>query len=384
MKVKRLEWFRPYLKLVFLLIFVLAVFSYAMFQGGFVSWFLFYSVMTVLVCTTLIAIYPFRVKRVERQASKEILQAGEKLTIKVTIHKRAIQPFFFVRIQDVIPRNLGKYEENGCLFFFSFQRRLVFSYTVSDVKRGSHTFGKLTLVFGDLFGLFERTSTIDCETKVVVYPHFQKLKSIPAVGKPRQLEGMHIRQSLEEDRSLAGVRQYVPGDRLTSIDWKQSARSSHLMTKEFESYQGEGVVVAFDSYCNLASERKFEQSIELAASLLATFTEKQSSPTIAVRYRGWMSLSVTERSIGQGLLLLAGVAPTNQTVKALDVIYRDWQGMHVYFVCSELNKQVVKACSTMVDQGAILTLCLVQLTNQDRAHLNELEKLKVHMYIKNE
>ncbi|MFC0560718.1 DUF58 domain-containing protein [Halalkalibacter alkalisediminis] len=384
MSVKWLERFRPYIKLVFLLIFVLTVFSYAMFQGGFVSWFLFYSVMTVLVFTILVAIYPFRVKCVEREVSKEVLQAGENLTITITVYKRALQPFFFVRIQDVIPPNLGNYEESGFLFFFSFQRKLVFSYTVYDVKRGSHTFEKLTLAFGDLFGLFERKSTLDFETTVVVYPHFQKLKKIPAEGRPRQLEGMHIRQSFEEDRSLAGVRQYVPGDRLTSIDWKQSARSSHLMTKEFESYQGEGVVVAFDSYCNLATERKFEQSIELAASLVATFTEKQTFPNMAVRSHNWMCLNVTERSIGQGLLLLAKVVATNQSVKVIDGIYREWQGMHVYFVCSELNKQVVKACSTMIDQGVVLTLCLVSLMDQDRVHLQDLENLGVSLFITNE
>ncbi|WP_227939193.1 DUF58 domain-containing protein [Alkalihalobacillus deserti] len=375
---------RPYFKFLFLIGFVLTVFSYSMFQGGFVSWFLFYSVMTVLVSTILIAIYPFRIDRLERLVSKDVLQVGEKLTLTITIHKRAFQPFFFVRVQDVIPRKLGNYKESGSLFFFSFQRRLVFSYTVYDVKRGSHTFEKLTMVFGDLFGLFERTSTINCETTVLVYPRFQKLKSIPANGSPRQLEGLQVMKSFEEDRSLAGVRQYVPGDRLTSIDWKQSARSAHLMTKEFESYQGEGIIVAFDSYCQPGSELMFEHSIELAASLVATFLEKQSPPRIAVRFHDWMSVSVTQRSVGQGLLLLAKAEPINQAVNIIDVIYRDWKGMHVYYVCSELNQQVVKACKTMLNQDVILTICMVSITDQDQIFLKQLEKLGVSVFMKNE
>lgn len=372
---------RPYLKFVFLLVFVLAVFSYAMFQGGFVSWFLFYSVMTVLVFTILIAIYPFQVKRVERIVNKEVLQAGEELTVTVTIYKRALQPFFFVRVQDVIPSNLGGYNEAGSLFFFSFQRRLIFSYTVYDVQRGSHTFEGLTLIFGDLFGLFERTSTLKCETTVTVYPRFRKLKSMPDGGNPQQLEGLRIRKSIEEDRSLAGVRQYVPGDRLTSIDWKQSARSSHLMTKEFESYQGEGIVVAFDSYCKQTTRTKFEHSVELAASLMCTFSEKHSSPLVAVRFHHWMTISVTERSIGQGLLLLAKVRPQKETTKIVDAIYRDWQGMHVYFVCSELNDQVVKACKTIVEQDVLLTVCMVALTDQDQIFSKHLEKVGVSIFI---
>ncbi|MFC0472643.1 DUF58 domain-containing protein [Halalkalibacter kiskunsagensis] len=374
---------RSFLKYMLLLIFVVATFSYAMFQGGFVSWFLFYSVLTVIICTVLIAIYPFSIKKVERKLSKEVLQAGEKVEVTVTIHKQAFQPFFFVRVQDIIPEKLGTYHEAGALFFFSFQKRLVFSYSVHDVKRGSHTFQQLSLVFGDLFGLFERVTVVPCETTVLVYPHFYKINEIPANGSPKQLEGQRVRQSFEEDRSLSGVRGYVPGDRLTSIDWKQSARSAKLMTKEFESYQGEGVLVAFDSFL-LQGESYFEHSIELAASLLVMFAKKQTSPILAVRLHDWVAIEVTQQQVFLGLKLLAKVTPNSKATPIVHKMYREWRGMHVYYVCIELNEQLRKTCQTILEQGANVTICVVAVSPENRNIVKELEKLGITIFIEKE
>lgn len=379
MNVTLLKKLRPYVKYLFLVILIGAVFSYAMFQGGFVSWFLFYSVSTVLVSTILVALFPFQVRRVERIIRKKAVQSGEKLDVTVIIHKRMLQPFFFVRIQDTVPDRLGKNEANA-LFFFSFQRRLVFSYTISEVKRGTHSFGDLTLVFGDLFGLFERRTSVKCETTVLVYPRVRKLKSIPS-SSPCQLEGQRARQSYQEDRSLAGVRPYVSGDRLTSIDWKQSARSASLMTKEFESFQGEGILIAFDSYLSKASEVTFEHAVELAASLMAEFAQKQATLRMAVRSGEWLSYDVTQRSLVHGLRLLAGVEPNRIPTPAVHRMYREWKGMRVYFVCTELDEQIVNACKTILEQKALVFICMVAVTEPDRIMVNELEKMGISVYV---
>ncbi|WP_332696907.1 DUF58 domain-containing protein [Halalkalibacter lacteus] len=376
--------FRSFFKYMLLLVFVAATFSYAMFQGGFVSWFLFYSVLTVIICTILVAIYPFSIRKVERKLSKEILQAGDEVDVTVTIHKRALQPFFFVRIQDMVPTKLGTYHEAGSLFFFSFQKRLVFSYSVTDVKRGAYAFDQLSLVFGDLFGLFEKATSFPCETTVLVYPHFHNINEMSADGSPKQLEGQRVRRSFEEGRSVAGVRQYVPGDRLTSIDWKQSARSANLMTKEFESYQGEGVLVAFDPFSLLVEESYFEHSLELAASLLVMFAKKQASPVLAVRFYDWMSLEVTQRQVSSGLKLLARVTPNPKASPIVHKMYQEWRGMYIYYVCTVLNQPLLKISQMLLKQGANVTICVVAVSQNDRNIVKELEKLGITVFIENE
>ncbi|MDT8862448.1 DUF58 domain-containing protein [Alkalihalobacillus sp. MEB130] len=371
------------IKYLLLLVFLVAVFSYAMFQGGFVSWFLFYSIVTVIVSTILVALYPFQILRVERDVHKDVLPSGDTLIVTVTLHKRAIQPFFYVRVQDLIPSSLGTYEECGALFFFSFQRKLVFSYEIRDVKRGTYKFESLSLVFGDLFGLFERKKVVPCETKVFVYPHVHQLSTLPVQGIPKNVDGT-IQRSFEEDRSLAGVRQYVPGDRLTSIDWKQSARSSKLMTKEFESYHGEGIVLAVDTAIGDRNEQMFEHSIELAASLMVKFAEKHPGLKVAVKYQDWYLVEVTRQTISKGLMALAQVEPRVEATPVIHKMYREWTGMQVYYVSSQINGQLLAICRTLIEQKVMVTVCVVAVSEQDRHVLMELEKIGIAVFVENE
>ncbi|WP_246880101.1 DUF58 domain-containing protein [Bacillus suaedae] len=378
---KRLGMIGSYIKYLFLFVMLVILFAYAMFQGGFVSWFLFYSVVTVLVCTVLVTLYPFQVKGVERIVSKDALQAGERLDVKVILYKHPLQPFFVVRVFDRLPENLGKQSGQGALFFFSFQRKLELTYTIDDVKRGVHSFGDVTVAFGDLFGLFElkRNLAVKSDTAVLVYPAYRILESLPLAGNPKHLEGQQNRHSYQEDRALAGVRNYVPGDRLTSIDWKQTARSTSLMTKEFESFQGEGVIVAFDSFVNKKSKAVYERTIELAASMLMTFAKKQSFLQVSVRSDHWNTLSVSKHSLTTGLRLLAQAMPIQDPVKPIDKIYKHWQGMHVYYVSTELDHQLLAACQTMREQKVIVTICMIAITDHDRSFIKEFQKYGIEV-----
>jgi uncharacterized protein (DUF58 family) len=217
-----------------------------------------------------------------------------------------------------------------------------------------------------------------------VYPHFHKLNEIPANGSPKQLEGQRVRHSFEEDRSLAGVRGYVPGDRLTSIDWKKSAKSADLMTKEFESYQGEGVIVAFDSFLLQADESQFEHSVELAASLIVMLAKKQASSMLAVRFHEWMAVEVTQQRGALGLKVLSKVTPNPTAAPIVHKMYQEWRGMHVYYVCTELNRQLIKICHTILAQGAIVTICVVAVSPKKRNIVKELEKLGITVFIEKE
>ncbi|MET3506563.1 DUF58 domain-containing protein [Halalkalibacter oceani] len=371
---------RPFFKYVSLVVLVGAVFSYAMFQGGFVSWFLFYSVATVLLSTILVALFPFQVKQVERNVSKSSLQAGDDLTVTIVIHKNRFQPFFYVRIQDTVPQRIGS-ADSAALFFFSFQQKIELTYTVEAAKRGIHSFGPVILVFGDLFGLFERRMVLAHQTDLLVYPRIHRLHAVPASGRPRQQEGTSSRQAIEEDRSLAGVRQYVPGDRLTSIDWKQSARSASLMTKEFESFQGEGIMIAFDPYRNAASAEQFEQTVEFTASLVAEFCKKYQSIELAVRSLEWTSISLSERTVSQGLRLLAQVSSLDKPIEPVHRLFSEWKGMHVYLICVELNQALLAVCRTIQAQQAEVSLCMKGLGNSDRRLIDECKAMGVSVLL---
>nr|WP_249317150.1 DUF58 domain-containing protein [Bacillus sp. FJAT-50079] len=67
----------------------------------------------------------------------------------------------------------------------------------------------------------------------------------------------------QKDTTLvAGVRQYQPGDRFAWIDWKASARTNNMMSKEFELRQSNDLLFVLDR----TPTDTFEEMVTFAAS----------------------------------------------------------------------------------------------------------------------
>ena len=59
--------------------------------------------------------------------------------------------------------------------------------------------------------------------------------------------GVRARRALGAGQELHQLRGYAPGDPLTRIDWKATARSGALMTREYSEDQHLDVLVAIDA-----------------------------------------------------------------------------------------------------------------------------------------
>ncbi|GAE32095.1 hypothetical protein JCM9152_3613 [Halalkalibacter hemicellulosilyticusJCM 9152] len=148
------------------------------------------------------------------------------------------------------------------------------------------------------------------------------------------------------------------------------------MTKEFESFQGEGALLVYDSFSERSSHRMFEQSIELATSLLATLIRKHSYARFYIRKDRWEAITVHQSMI-PALQALAYAEPNRKPIEAIDGVYRKWSGMHIYYVCAELNQALLAACRTLQAQRVTMTICTVALTGTEQRIVNELETLGV-------
>ncbi len=350
---------RAFLKFLSAIFLLAVVFSYAMFQGGFVSWFLFYSVTSVVVFTALVALFPLKVRAISRTVHQTLPRSGERIDVTIELQKYRFQPFFFVRLIDQVPETIGKGKATA-LFFFSFQPTLKFTYSIERAKRGVHTFHDVTAVLTDLFGWIERRIDIPCETTVYVFPNVFPLRELPVLKGMKEFEGQRLDSIDKTGRSIAGIREYIPGDRLTMIDWKHSARSNHLMTKEFETLQGEEIVLAFDPYLEDVERSFFEKIVDFTASVMAQFVHKHSQIELAVRFEGWVSVPVMSQTFTDGLKLLAQVQPNTSPIEKIDPIYLKWKEKLVYMICVQLDDRFVEACLTMVQQQTKVSVYFIE------------------------
>ncbi|MGE6631588.1 DUF58 domain-containing protein [Bacillus sp. NPDC077027] len=254
-------WFRMFV----LLLLCVASFGYAMFQGGFVSWFLFYAFLPFVVYALLLACIPLRLT-VERNLSQERFSAGNSLSSDIIIKRDIPFPLFYVVVEDEAPEtfHLKERVEMKQLIFPWFRKTWRFAYELKDVARGEHHLTAVRVKTGDFFGFIEKEVVIPLERKILVYPRIMDI-SLQTKKSVNENGTRAIHSFLNEPTNVsAGVREYQQGDRFAWVDWKTTARRGQLMTKEFEQNQTQDLIVFLDHHNPVT----FELVISLTASVL--------------------------------------------------------------------------------------------------------------------
>jgi uncharacterized protein (DUF58 family) len=254
-------------KLVSLLFLTLAAYSYAMFQGGFVSWFLFYSFFPFAMYSLLLLLYPVRSFKATRTVSQEQYTVGQRLIGTITIKRRFPFPLFYLLVEDEMTEKLQgskKLSEPKKLFFPWFKRRVSFSYVLLQIPRGEHQLSAIRIRTGDLFGLIEKEVTFEVENTFLVYPPFVDLRYYPQQRRFEQGSASTVANYLHDSTMAVGIREYQAGDKLAWIDWKATARRDSIMTKEFEQMQSHDVVIILDR----TKSDMFESIVTYTASFI--------------------------------------------------------------------------------------------------------------------
>ncbi len=285
---------RELLKMVQLLFLIFLLFAYAMFQGGFVSWFLFYSLVPLLVYMITLLFYPLSNFSVTRNIKKSYLEAGDSLQVDIEIKRKYPIPLMYLRIEEIYSDSIHyfdigkmKYQEMTraegynekrsmrTLIFPWFKREKIVTYYLNHLPRGKHKRKAMRIQTGELFGFINKEAIIETENELIIYP---KIKPIKLLQTARQLDSGNSPSTLVNEKHtniVSGVREYIPGDRFSWIDWKTTARKNTVMTKEFEQEKDTQLGVVLD-LCGGKSENKlaFEGTIDLVASLLSVLQRK--------------------------------------------------------------------------------------------------------------
>lgn len=246
-------------------------FSYAMFQGGFVSWFLFYSFLPFGLFAFFLAFYSLGGFRAERIMLHKEFSAGEKGKVNIVIKRRSRFPLPYMIVEDVISEKL---KDNGAktkkVFFPMFKQQFSFEYTIEKLPRGEHLFKGIRLKTGDFLGLVEKEWLMSTQDKIIVYPTYEELSYSPIESQFDQ-GSTAANERIHRDSSMSvGIREYQPGDRFSWINWKATAKRNDFMTKEFEQRKSHDVMVVMDC----ASHPHFEVLVTYTASTTRAIIRK--------------------------------------------------------------------------------------------------------------
>ncbi|WP_110926608.1 DUF58 domain-containing protein [Bacillus massiliglaciei] len=255
---------KKYGRLAGLLVLLAAAFSFAMFQGGFVSWFLFYTFLPFACYAILVFFYPIKQFEAERGLEKREFRQGDELSVKLSLSRKNRFPLLYLVVEDWLPDSLAGVSSRTrkSIVFPGFRDSFTLDYQLGPLPRGEHAFQAIRIQTGDFLGLFEKEAQFDLAGRIVVYPAYYELSY-------RQLEGLFqfgqagsAKKMQREQSVVSGIREYEPGDQFSWINWKATARTNEIMTKEFEDQRSQDLFLLLDE----SDSASFEEAVMLAAS----------------------------------------------------------------------------------------------------------------------
>jgi uncharacterized protein (DUF58 family) len=216
-----------YVLAVFLVTGVLAL----LFQETMITRVFFFSGFFILICLVW-STFSVRGLQLRRFTRSHQLQVGLRFNerFEVSNNNRIVRLWLEVLDGSNLPYSHG----SNVLTFIGPRGERSYERSTLLTRRGEFMLGPTILRSGDPFGLFISSKQFDPINSLLVLPYQIDIKRFPS--PPGQLSGgKALRLATTEITPYAsGVREYRPGDSLSRIHWRTTAKRNQLMVKEFD------------------------------------------------------------------------------------------------------------------------------------------------------
>lgn len=231
-------------------------------------------------------------------------------------------------------------------------------YTLTPVKRGVYSFGRIRCFVRTRIGLVERRYSLGKERDVAVYPSYLMLNRYELLAMSNHLTEMGIKKlrRVDNNTEFEQIKDYVPGDDYRMMNWKASARTHQLKVNVYRDERSQQIFSVIDK--GRVMQQSFhgmtllDYSINAALVLsyvamhrddkagLITFTDKMDTFVAPSRRTGQMqrlldALYMQETDFGETDFSNLCINVREQVSKrSLCVVYTNFSGM------TALNRQL--------------------------------------------
>lgn len=380
----------------FLTFVVLAIlFVFGKVTGGFFPWFLFYFSLVLGIYEWLTMFVSLTGLNSQRQLGHRRLSAGQSLNIRMTLTNKRIWPIFWLRLEQTLPPR-WRLQSSGldAVHIPLWRRKMEFPYTVRNIPRGVYRLAGTTVETGDLLGLVRLKKTFLHSDKLVVYPRVVPVRGWNGESADDEGERQPTNRRSEESSNVIGVRDYMPGDRLSRIHWAVTARRGQLQSKEFELHVTSDFLFIPDN--TVASypvadrpEEKFDLAMSITASLIRNAYDNHRKFGMVVpvdphlSYPTGSAPALLEKCM-EGLAAMQPTSPRD-ICAFLDHVAGDADRGTVFVLISpRLERDMAIAISHLVTQGtvhAFIPLLRERLNEAERAGYQLLQSVGANLHL---
>ncbi|MHA1835506.1 MAG: DUF58 domain-containing protein, partial [Candidatus Odinarchaeia archaeon] len=195
--------------------------------------------------------------KVERKIDRGKVFAKDFVYVSLSVENLSNLDISYIEIHDEIPKvfniTLGK---NTLSSQISSKGKLEFSYIIQPRIRGEYKIGPTTVTIYDRLRLNSEEIKLDNLTDILVYPPYEDIRKFGSITQKRILGiifGSHKAKDKGIGMDFFGIRRYTPSDELRWVDWKATARTGKMMTREYETERNIKFMIVLDSSSSMSA-----------------------------------------------------------------------------------------------------------------------------------
>lgn len=245
-----------------------------------------YAVLTALVLSSAWMALSLQGIAFSRTTPVTYAQVGERLEEHLALENRSWFPKLWVQVSDgsTLPGHHAGYVSS-----IGPHKRITWHARTLCRRRGRYTLGPVLATTGDPLGLFRHTLPLAPAYPLLVLPRVVPLTTLSLFPGAMPGRGRGAQRSLQTATNVITVRGYVPGDPLTHIHWRSTARHGDFMVKEFDLDPTIDVSLLLDldrgAVAGQGDESTEEYSVTIAASI-ATYLLRQKELAVSLTVSG--------------------------------------------------------------------------------------------------
>lgn len=229
-----------------------------------------YVALALVVCSRLMTLRSLDGVTHSRTCPVERARLGDRVDVRIELRHAGWWPIPWLLIEDLVPAGLPRRGDSTKIAVLRPRATMHLRYQLECARRGYHQIGPLLLETGDLFGLVRRFEAGERAHYVTVHPEVVPIGGYDLTGPRPVGEVRQARRIFEDPSRLRGVREWQPGDKLTRIHWRSSARTGTLQTKIFEPSTQLGALLVLDMFAPAYEDKDTFGRSELAVSAAAS------------------------------------------------------------------------------------------------------------------
>jgi uncharacterized protein (DUF58 family) len=181
---------------------------------------------------------------------------------------------------------------------------------------GLYDLGVAEMRARDLFRVLVWEQHLEPELRLKAYPRAERIRRVLRPRETQVFSGSEVARTKGDGIEYADIREFVPGDRLRSINWRASARLGSFVVNERHPERNTDVVLFVDSFADVRGDGRstLEEAVRATAALAYRYLERRDRVGL-VSFGGVLRWLQPGMGRGQRFLLVetlleTGVEPT--------------------------------------------------------------------------